>query len=167
MKTLKIALLIVGLLSLHVCGWGQTVNKRTITVAKTGSSASVTLNNSYSYAQFISIMGTPDSKETEMDGGEIVMMKYNNNSLSLHANRFVLFTLRNNGFKLNGVVGVGDPASNINLLNPFKITSEPNGTQKTLIYAYITDYFDDMSPICFYTENDLIVKINYLCMDDV
>jgi len=161
MKTIVHTLITAVLSLLSLYGFSQTINKITITIG------GVTLNNSYTLSQFTSIMGAPNSTSSEMeDGGELIEMKYSNNIFYLHANEFNCFLLINNTYKLNGVVGVGDPIANINLLNPFRLTSEPKGANKMLYYAYITDNTcGDMSPIYFYTTNGIITRISYLMMD--
>ena len=162
MKNLRITLLVTIFSLFFLNGYSQTVNKRTITVG------GVALNNSYTFAQFTSIMGTPNSHTSvPWDGGELITMMYNSNKFQILANKFVHVNLFNNSYKLNGVVGVGDPVSNINLLNPFKLESKSNGTNKMLYYAYITDANYDMSPISFYVTNGIITEISYLYMDDV
>ena len=160
MQNIRIVLITTVLSLFSLYGFSQTVNKRTITIG------GVTLNNSYTFAQFTSIMGMPSSYTSEPgDGGEQIIMNYNTNSFTLLANKFVLFNLINNSYKLNGVVGVGDPISNINLLNPFKLTSKLKGTNQMIYYAYITDSSGDMSPIYVYTTNGIITRIFYL--DDI
>jgi len=90
------------------------------------------------------------------------MMKYNNNTFYLYANVFNCFALLNNDYKLNGVIGIGDPVSNINLLNPFRITSISREGNRMIHLTYITDAEDDMSPIYFYSTNGIIDGISYL-----
>ena len=163
MKTLLAAVLSLFVLS----GYCQTVNKRTITIG------GAVLNDTCTYARFTAIMGAPDSRKSEQeDGGELITMLYNNNTFYLHANVFNCFQLVNNSYKLNGVVGVGDPVANIDLLKPFKLISKPNGAGKELYYAYITDAYLidpdwDRSPIYFYVTNGIITKISYLYMDNI
>jgi hypothetical protein len=166
MKNLNLALLIAGFLLAPLCGVSQMVNKRTITVAKAGSSKSVTLNRSYTYTMFTSILGEPNSKRTDIDG-EITMMKYENNIFYLYANVFNCFEFTDNTYKINGIVGVGDTVSKIELLNPFKLTSRSKGANKSTYSAYITNTDYDMSPIYFDVENGQIVKISYAYTDDI
>jgi len=142
---------------LFLSGYGQIADKGAINIG------GVTVNNTYTYSQFTSIMGAPDSTKSEMDdGGEHLTMTYNGNRFCCVAGEFICFELINNSYKLNGVVGVGDPVANINLINPFKIESKPNGANKMLYYADIIDPEYDMMPVYFYVTNGIITKIFYL-----
>ena len=143
-------------------GYSQTVNKRQITVR------GLILGQNYSVDQVTSIIGSPQSYSYEIDVFDTIhKLAYNGNTLYIYDRKFNGFELANNDYKLNGVVGVGDTFDKINLLNPFKIKSETGTNGITYYYGYITDYFDDMSPICFYIRNGTIFQINYLYMDDI
>jgi len=162
MKKTRAILLTTALLLFVFCGYSQTVNKRTITIG------GVTLNNTYTFSQFTAIMGTPNSYISEpSDGGEAIRMTYNSNKFTLLANKLIIIVLANNSYKLNGVVGVGDPIANINLLNPYKLTSKSKGGNQMLYYAFITDADWDKSPIYFYATNGIITEIFYTFMDDI
>jgi len=157
MQNIRIVLITAVLSLLSLYGFSQTVNERAITIG------GVTLNNSYSFAQFTAIMGAPDSYTSEPgDGGESIVMIYNNNKFELLANEFIHIDFSNSDYKLNGVVGVGDPVANINRLNPFYLTSKSIGENRIIYYAHIMDSIDDLSTIDFDTTNGIITRISYV-----
>ena len=142
-------------------GYSQNISKIQISVG------GLILGQKYTVEQVTSIFGSPQSYSHEIDVYDTNKFMYNNNTFYINDGKFNCFELVNTDYKLNGVVGVGDTFDKINLLNPYKINSGTTINGIKFYYVYITDYFDDMSPIYFYMQNGTISKINYLYMDDI
>jgi len=93
---------------------------------------------------------------------------FNSNNVHFYNNLFKYLNLINSVFKLNGIVGVGDPASKINDLPHNNIETRNMNNGQSIYYLYFRNIeIDDMSPIMFYVENGIIYRVVYIYCDDV
>lgn len=97
------------------------------------------LEHQYSHEQVIAALGSPQSYHTENDFtfGNIREYIFNSNNVHFYNNLFKYLNLINSAFKLNGIVGVGDPASKIYDLphNNIENSNMNNSQIKYIIYT--------------------------------
>ncbi len=127
------------------------------------------LEHQYTHEQVVSALGIPQSYKAINDGSLGYMREYlyKGNEIHFYENVFQHFSLKNSSYKLNGIVGVGDPVTKIYNLphNKIEVYSLKRGT---VYYFYFRNIeVDDMSPIRFYEENGIIIRIEYIYCDDV
>jgi hypothetical protein len=132
------------------------------------------LEHQYSHEQVISALGNPQSYEELINNPDyegVLIAKiylYNYNRINIYDGILRQIDLINSYYKLNGIVGVGDPASKINDLPHNNIETSNMNNGQSIYYLYFRNIeIDDMSPIMFKVENGIITRIEYIYCDDV
>lgn len=132
------------------------------------------LEHTYTHEQVLSIMGTPQSykllvNHPDYEGvNKARIYVYNSNIFSIYDDVLKYVVIVNATYKINNLVGVGDPVSKIFELPHNNISNENEHNGHSFYYLHFRNIDeDDMSPLIFYVANGVIVKIVYVYCDDV
>ncbi len=125
----------------------------------------LSLGTAYSESQIVSILGNPTSKSSRMDDASGYVISFSYPTLDMEVDEYGIYDLllkKGCAYKVNGLVGVGDPISKISLLNGAGTIQAGTWYNKpaTLFYGKINN--QQMAyPIVFYHSGNTISQIGY------